>query len=304
MSIVADRDAAGHDVLFADSDAELAAVAGARLSAAHTAGATLIVIATPAHLRAMAETFSDEALASARSDGSLIELDAAETLARLCPGGAFAPDAFDAVVGTLVRRAAAGGAVNAFGEMVGLLWEDGRVQEAIDLEAAWNTLLDETGAELLCAYASSLVDDETRAGDLDTVCRLHSAVVAADRFDRSWRFAGQLTAVRQARTIITSALRARGLHGTALMDAQILVAELVANAVEHGRSAFTVSISIDHDRVLVSVADDSAELPVVAGPRTSRDSSGRGMQLVHRLARRWGVDPLPLGKSVWAEVDR
>ncbi|MFF0221257.1 ATP-binding protein [Streptomyces sp. NPDC004629] len=47
--------------------------------------------------------------------------------------------------------------------------------------------------------------------------------------------------------------------------------------------------------------DFSKALPVRKNPDTA-DESGRGLALVEELAVRWGTDPLPWGKQVWAEL--
>ncbi|SFC28710.1 Anti-sigma regulatory factor (Ser/Thr protein kinase) [Nocardioides terrae] len=306
MSTAAQREAAGHDVIFADSDAELVAVAGDRLARAHAAGSTLIVIATPDHRSAFADGLAARSVdpGAARADGSLVELDAATVLGRIVDAGALDAGAFDRVVGTLVREAAGRGPVHAFGEMVGLLWEDGRVGEALELETAWNALLDETGADLLCGYDSTVVDDHTAADDVRAVCRLHSAVVAGDRFERTWDFEAGEALAGAARRVVTSALRARGLSGPELSDAEIILGELAANAARHARTPFSVSLAMEDGRIVVAVRDDSDELPVVAEPRTDQDASGRGLHLVAALARSWGIEPRDSGKLVWAELKR
>ena len=306
MSRAAQRQAAGHDVIFAGTDGELVAVAAERLGRALAAGSTAIVIATPEHRHGFAEALvaAEVDVADVRAEGRLIELDAARTLDRLMVGAAFDPEAFDRVIGTLVRKASERRPVYAFGEMVGLLWDEGRVQEAVDLEMAWNRLLDETSAELLCGYASAVVDDHARAAELQTVCRLHSAVVSGEAFERTWHFDAELTRARAARRVVTSALRARGIAGATLYDAQILLGELVSNAVRHARTPFSVSVLVDDDRIVVAVGDDSEELPVAAGPPTPGDSSGRGLHLVTALARRWAAERREDGKVVWAEMAR
>ncbi|ANS67102.1 regulatory protein [Streptomyces lincolnensis] len=91
----------------------------------------------------------------------------------------------------------------------------------------------------------------------------------------------------------------------------LLVAELAANAVRHGRVPgrdFQLSVHLDvRTRVIrIEVADASERQlrfgsQTVAGPE---DESGRGLLLVTLLAARWGaVAREPVGKTVWAEVE-
>ncbi|WP_323183865.1 MULTISPECIES: ATP-binding protein [unclassified Streptomyces] len=88
----------------------------------------------------------------------------------------------------------------------------------------------------------------------------------------------------------------------------LVVAELAANAVRHGRVPgrnFLLSVTYETGtrRIRVEVSDACPELPPV-DPSVSADDdeSGRGLVLVDALADRWGAAPrTPLGKTVWAE---
>src|SRR5205085_11235780 len=108
--------------------------------------------------------------------GHVLLLDAADTLAAFMVSDAPDPALFDAVVGEVVRRAAARGrAVRAFGEMVALLWDAGNVAGAVSLERLWNTLAHEVAFSLFCAYPTHGVLG-TDGDDFDDVCLLHSQV--------------------------------------------------------------------------------------------------------------------------------
>lgn len=304
MTLVAEH-AAGHDVLFSESDEELVRVLADRLSPALLAEAAVIVIATPGHLLAFECCIraSGVDVEAACRRGSLLLLDATETLERLSPRGVFDPQAFAAVVGAGVRAAAATRPVHAFGEMVALLWEAGRIPEAIELEKAWEELVQETSTSVLCAYPSRLVDDPAHWTELETVCSLHSSVVSEAPLERTWEFPADVSMVPQMRRLVTNALRARGVAGQALSDAQVVIAELMSNALVHGGSPLAVSVSVDRSRIHLQVRDDSADLPTVR-PSTDHGLSGRGLLLIDALSHRWGVEPLPLGKHVWAELAR
>ncbi|MER5358909.1 ATP-binding protein [Streptomyces sp. NPDC002785] len=88
----------------------------------------------------------------------------------------------------------------------------------------------------------------------------------------------------------------------------LVVAELAANAVRHGRVRgrnFLLSVTYERGarRIRIEVSDACPELPPV-GPSMPADDeeSGRGLVLVDVLAARWGAVPrTPLGKTVWAE---
>jgi anti-sigma regulatory factor (Ser/Thr protein kinase) len=86
----------------------------------------------------------------------------------------------------------------------------------------------------------------------------------------------------------------------------LVVAELAANAVRHGRVRgrdFRVRLVLREDVVRVEVADGRADrLPVLQEP--SDGDGGRGLLIVVALAERWGVVPREDGtyKTVWAEI--
>jgi hypothetical protein len=90
--------------------------------------------------------------------------------------------AFEASVGSLVHRVFAGRAertlARAYGEMVNVLWRDGREEAAIQLEILWNRLARRYPFALLCGYSMELIAKKT---DLfEEVCRQHTHIVPPD----------------------------------------------------------------------------------------------------------------------------
>jgi anti-sigma regulatory factor (Ser/Thr protein kinase) len=109
------------------------------------------------------------------------------------------------------------------------------------------------------------------------------------------------TAAARARQFLGETLRSWGLE-TAVADAELLVSELVTNAILHARSPARVMVDRTETVVRVAVCDASSATPRVRdyGPTAV---TGRGMFLVDRIARRWGVEVDGNGKCVWFEVD-
>jgi anti-sigma regulatory factor (Ser/Thr protein kinase) len=110
------------------------------------------------------------------------------------------------------------------------------------------------------------------------------------------------TAAARARHYVAATLSEWGCDG-AVVDAELLVSELVTNAVLHARSQTTVTVERDgHGLLRVAVCDASPAPPRLRdyGPESV---TGRGMLLVDRIAHRWGVDVSGSGKCVWFEVD-
>jgi anti-sigma regulatory factor (Ser/Thr protein kinase) len=94
-------------------------------------------------------------------------------------------------------------------------------------------------------------------------------------------------------------------HWGVLVDVgavRLLVSELLANAILHGRPPIELSVALRPGAVRVTVADGSTDPLAPAGPSATGDS-GRGLLLLDRLADRWGTESLPEGKLVWFEVD-
>jgi hypothetical protein len=106
---------------------------------------------------------------------------------------------------------------------------------------------------------------------------------------------------RQARKIISRALTAWGLSH--LTRAAVMVGhELVANALRHGMPPAALRLLRRDGAVLIEVGDSSPALPRIAEIDNETSMSGRGMFIVSKLARSWGVRPQPTGKIVWAEL--
>lgn len=96
------------------------------------------------------------------------------------------------------------------------------------------------------------------------------------------------------------ALRSRGALDDRVVE--VLVAELVGNAIRHARTDFEVRVvtAPDHVRVEVEDADRDSDAAVV----DLRERPGFGLRLVEGMARRWGVDRHAATKVVWFELPR
>jgi anti-sigma regulatory factor (Ser/Thr protein kinase) len=94
--------------------------------------------------------------------------------------------------------------------------------------------------------------------------------------------------------------------------AEHIVAELAANAAQHGRVQgrdFRLTLHLDPAAGLLRIAVTDARGDRLPAPTTdltvqSPDAeSGRGLLMVTALADRWGTEPCPPGgKTVWAEL--
>jgi anti-sigma regulatory factor (Ser/Thr protein kinase) len=294
--------AGDHAVHFYEHDADLAKSVGALLARALAGGSIVIVIATDRRHSAieaeLAATGVD--LARAAETGTFLALDAATTLARLVREGRIDAQYFDDVVGSQIREAAqTGKPICAYGEMVGLLWDAGEVLGAIELEKRWNDLGREVGFSLHCGYHSDSESSPEHQEALAEVCRLHDTIV--HRHAVAGQFPADARSPAATRRLVTDALRRWGHDDERLADAQLVVTELATNAIVHARSAFSVHVREDGTGVRIAVTDSSHAEPSIGDPG-EHDLSGRGLWLVSRMARRWGVEFGDDGKTVWAEL--
>ncbi len=108
-------------------------------------------------------------------------------------------------------------------------------------------------------------------------------------------------AVPAARRHTAEVLFAWGLPERVRENAELVVSELVGNAVEHGGGRTELGISRGEDVVRVDVFDTNPEPPVMLSPTTG-DDRHRGLLIVAALATNWGTDRAGAGKSVWAEL--
>lgn len=132
------------------------------------------VVASAEHRHRLTRSLDPTFLARAQAEGRFILMDAAETLGRIMRGGLPDPQLFEMAVGTPLRRAAAEhGRVRAYGEMVALLWAQGRAAAAMRLEDMWNDLQRQVAFPLLCAYPLSL-GFEHADDALGQICARHS----------------------------------------------------------------------------------------------------------------------------------
>jgi two-component sensor histidine kinase len=85
-------------------------------------------------------------------------------------------------------------------------------------------------------------------------------------------------------------------------DLLLCVSEVVTNAIRHARTPSRMTVTRESDLVRVEVLDASEALPELQ-PLDLRSSSGRGLQIVDRLAHKWGSEHTANGKVVWFELD-
>jgi hypothetical protein len=168
-----------HVVGFYERATFLADLVATSLSVPIRAGGSVLVVAKAEH--------HDPILAALRGsgvdvDGAVAEerltvLDARVTLASLLVDDALDVDRFtEVVVPHVDAMLGRGGPVRIFGEMVALLWAQGRVADAMHLEELWNELGAARSFGLVCGYPMSLFADADSTEAFQQVCGVHTGV--------------------------------------------------------------------------------------------------------------------------------
>lgn len=120
----------------------------------------------------------------------------------------------------------------------------------------------------------------------------------ADR--ASANFPAELASAGRARDLVRMLCRRWQIPGV-LSDAEIVVTELVENAVRHSRSECSVTVQVSSDTLTISVSDHASQPPRLQHPRPNQ-AGGRGLLLIEAVSRRWGFQPTENGKLVWADL--
>lgn len=84
-------------------------------------------------------------------------------------------------------------------------------------------------------------------------------------------------------------------------DAQLIVSELVTNAVRAGTEIVVLVLQVKDGRLRIEVGDDAGGVPTLRR-RDPDAGSGRGLPLIEALATDWGVEARSAGKTVWAAL--
>jgi anti-sigma regulatory factor (Ser/Thr protein kinase) len=112
-----------------------------------------------------------------------------------------------------------------------------------------------------------------------------------------------LSAVGDVRRELREFLRYRS-YQEATDVAELLLSELVTNALIHTRHGAVVTVTVAPAKLRVEVRDFvSEQQPEPYVPNADDGTHGRGLVLVQNLADAWGVRTQALGKLVWFELN-
>ncbi|MEV5608745.1 SpoIIE family protein phosphatase [Streptomyces sp. NPDC052225] len=141
----------------------------------------------------------------------------------------------------------------------------------------------------------------TRGGRKDDVALLMVRMSGIEGDDVAhWELAAEPAEVGRARALVREQLADWGLLHLEYAT-ELMVSELVTNAVRHARGERVHLRLVRSGSLLCEVEDTEHTLPnlLSAGPG---DEFGRGLRVVTHLAREWGTSRTAHGKTVWFEL--
>ena len=180
--------ARGHDVQFYEHEEFLSAAVATFLVEGVRAGQPLIVIATGTHCKSFKQRMRAAGIdpADLMEGRDVIWLDAAQTLEAFMDGDLPSAELFHATVGAVFEKLMQNGrtyvVARAYGEMVDLLWKDGKIEGAIALERLWNDIAAKYSFALLCAYSMGNFLKESQANDFARICAAHRHVTPTEHY--------------------------------------------------------------------------------------------------------------------------
>ena len=174
---------ATHTVYFYENDAFLIDNLSRFIKSGLERQETVIVVATEEHrsdlqTRLMANV---SGLVSP-TDARYLTFDATATLALFMHEGWPDERLFLKVIGQIVTSSTQRSPLRIYGEMVAVLWAQGKHRAAIRLEELWNALGRLQDFSLLCGYPASVFAQPNNFSALEKVCACHSQVTG----HRSW----------------------------------------------------------------------------------------------------------------------
>ncbi|MFJ4688988.1 SpoIIE family protein phosphatase [Streptomyces sp. NPDC088789] len=136
-----------------------------------------------------------------------------------------------------------------------------------------------------------------RPGDDIALIVARTRALGADRV-AEWEVPADPAAVARVRSEVSRRLAEWGLE-EAGFTTELILSELVTNALRYGGSA--IRVRVIRDRSLICEVFDSSSTAPHLRYAAMTDEGGRGLFLVAQLADRWGTRYLPGGKVIWAE---
>jgi len=179
----------GHVVQFYTDDDFLFDVLATYVGTAVAMGDAAVVIATDAHQVGLEQHLAARSIdvSGAVKQGRFLRFGARETLHEFLVNGKVDEELFRARMDGVLRQARRatrkkGSRIAVFGEMVALLWAEGKPEEAIKLEQFWNKLAERHLFNLVCGYPITGFDRERHIEPFLQICSQHSSVIPSESY--------------------------------------------------------------------------------------------------------------------------
>jgi PAS domain S-box-containing protein len=179
----------GHSVQLYSDDGFLIDVLSRFIGGALAMGDAGVVIATRSHRTELERRLSAHGVDTAKAarQGRYLFLDATGTLAQVMAEGSLDETLFNDIVGAALIQAEAAvapekGRVAIFGELVALLWAEGKPAQAVRVEQLWNDLAKSYSFSLLCAYPIAGCNRERHIEPFLKMCGEHSSVIPSESY--------------------------------------------------------------------------------------------------------------------------
>lgn len=104
--------------------------------------------------------------------------------------------------------------------------------------------------------------------------------------------------VPEARHCVTAVLARWRLSSSDRESAELIVAELAANAAQHGGEDMTLQLSLHAGALRISVTDSGTRARPLPARHTDPDEHGRGLSILELLAHEVRVHQSPRGRHV------
>ena len=166
-----------HAVCFYEDSLSLAGTVARFIGEGLTASQAAVIVATASHSASICGQLMALGVDSQEriEHGELLMFDADDVLNRFMVGNRPDAERFGDTITPIVVKAAGTRKrlVRIYGEMVDVLWSDGREDAALSLETLWHQLIAARKCSLLCGYSSSVCHGE----GFNAICDRHSHVV-------------------------------------------------------------------------------------------------------------------------------
>jgi anti-sigma regulatory factor (Ser/Thr protein kinase) len=161
-----------------------------------------------------------------------------------------------------------------------------------------------TGGRALKAENADLRGENTRLRDAPATPALVNEGRAELGVARLTLDAGAPRAARQA----VADCVADQVTPTVLADAKLLISEMVSNSVRHSAAAgqaVVVRVGVERTLLRLEVEDSGSAGAIAPRAPDLNNGGGLGLQLVHELSERWGIERATgRGTRIWAHLRR